>query len=62
MFLQRGVSAKECITFCIEKLKNGKGGGKEDLANATFDLNDPISIEKLKETVLDYFKSRFIEI
>jgi hypothetical protein len=33
MFLQRGVSAKECITFCIEKLKNGKGGGKEDLAN-----------------------------
>ena len=54
-----GVSAKECLDFCIDGIGHGKGGGKADQANGSFSGGESIA-NLLAESCRRYFGSKVV--
>ena len=53
--LSKGLSAKACCDSCIAALGGGKGGGKADIANASFQLGGAVTVEAVKQAASSYF-------
>ena len=55
--VEKGFSAKEFCDKIVAALGCGKGGGKADLANASFPLSETVTVNNVKELALELSKA-----
>lgn len=56
--LAAGLNAKDWVEYCISRLECGKGGGKADTANASFQYSEAL-VDQLFTHASEYVKDKF---
>ena len=51
--VEKGASAKDFCDKIVAALGCGKGGGKADLANASFPLSETVTVDSVKALALE---------